>query len=296
MKGIKEEWMGCGDWSTRVGDCKTDAWVSDVDNSMRGAIRWNREAWRKVRSEEKESRSGWQAEFETAKCTHAVIRWWFAVVLGTGARVRWGWRASSRGHLQRDWRRNVDESDGDRLAGDSGYKLRSQLRGSEEEVETPREREGAAGGGKKGLWGLGRHGGVSRAWSAGSAPSPRSGRADALVRAVFTEGQSSTRVLWAEESTRDEGWGRCPEVRQEERRKKLEDWSGNVCLKTNIGETCVSIITVSLSVCVFTSITCSAAWSPCSFAVYIEASYLAGAHDTRGDEGSWCLWKACCQG
>ena len=71
----------------------------------------------------------------------------------------------------------------------TGYKLRSHLRGSDEEVETAREREGAAGGGKKGLWGLGRHRSVSRAWSTGSAPSPKSGRSDALTRAVFTDGQ-----------------------------------------------------------------------------------------------------------
>lgn len=100
--------------------------------------------------------------------------------------------------------------------------------------------------------------------------------------------KSTTRVLWTEESTRDEGWGQCPEVWQEERSKELEDWSGNICLKTNIGETCVNIIIVRgfFSFCFFTSVTYGTARYPCSFEIYIEASVFGRSpwHERRRGE------------
>lgn len=111
--------------------------------------------------------------------------------------------------------------------------------------------------------------------------------------------KSTTRVLWAEQSTRDEEWGQCPEVWQEERRKELEDWSGNVCSKTNIGKTCVDIVITRGFFFLFFFLLLSLTVLHGTLVVLrftLKHPYLAGAHDVRGEGGNWCPWKGCCQG
>lgn len=159
--------------------------------------------------------------------------------------------------------------------------------------------QGAAGGGKKGLWRLGRHRSVSRAWSTGSALFPKSGRSDALARAVFSDRQKHNQsvVDWGVNQRWRVGTVSGSLTGREEQGARGLKWEHllknkywrNLCKHHHCEGFFFLFVFLLLSLTVLHGTLVVLKFT-------LKHLYLAGAHDMRGEGGNWCPWKGCCQG